>query len=129
MPQRGPQRLFLATVPRRVEHQHARQQRRLEDAQQDSDDRETRKVVARGHQADAGAPEHEARADVPADRHLGHDPEAGELHRQVSKVEDAAEPGVLLSLEVGVLPQSENGGEAHCILKTYGEQVSHEMYC
>lgn len=80
--------------------------------------------MACSHQADAGAPEHEARADVLADGHFGHDPEAGEFHGQISKIEDATEPGVFLPLQVGVLPQSKDSGEAHGILRTYGEQVS-----
>lgn len=112
MPQRRAQGLLFAAVPRCVENEHAREQGGLEDAEQDADGGEAGEVVAGGHEADAGAPEDEAGADELADGELGDEVEGGEFHGKVAKVEDGAEPGVFLALEVCVLSEAKDCGEA-----------------
>ena len=68
------------------------------------------------HKAKGASPHDQTRTDIFANRDLGHEPKVRELHGKVTKVEDAAEPAVLLRLEVGVILDPKDGSVTEGVL-------------
>lgn len=99
-PDPDPRRHLIARIPRRCQEHEARRNRRLGDPEQEAHHHQTLKAATRGGAAYDGSPEERVGGEVRACWEAGDEDGGWVRPGEVADVEDAADPAVLLAVEV-----------------------------